>query len=619
MAERLPTSYVAPTTAQTPAAAPPRPYHIPVRLLGQGTWPLLLGADVAAVGVAVAVLGYLTLEAAFLSVALLVLLRLFGLYRSRLAVSLLDDLPRIAAGALGAASLAAVADSFIGWAGLGTESVETKLLLFAAVAFAFLVVSRAAAYAVIRHLRAAGIAHPTLILGAGRVGGLIAQGLQDHPEYGLRPLGFIDSDPLLTAGEHGLPILGGSRDLTRVLREQRIRAVIVAFSSGREENTIDVIRDCDRLHCEIFVVPRLFEVHHVSEDMDYAWGVPLVRLRRGTYRNHTWRLKRIFDVAFSALALVLLSPVLALTALAVRLEGGPGIIFRQERVGVDARRFQVLKFRSMRPVNDSESATNWNIAGDSRLGPVGRFIRRYSIDELPQLLNILRGDMSFVGPRPERPFFVAEFGTRSRATSRGTGSPAGSPAGPRSTACAATPRSRTAPASTTTTSRTGRSGSTSRSFFVRSRPSSPVQGPDLGRRSVPERTRTEAGPTGVSQVLAEDLRHMVVPNGSSPLRWRVEVAAKVLLYPRIRAVVYYRLEPGARPSTADAAGGGPAGTGDPRQWRRTRPALRPGSGPVPDAQRGHRGRTGGGRRPQPAALPRRDPRRRHPAWTAAAG
>jgi len=413
MAERLPVSYVTQSSDDLETAAPPRPYHIPLRLLGQGTWPLLLGADLAAAVAAVFTLNYLTLESISMTIALVVLLRLFGLYRSRLAVSLLDDLPRIAAGALGAASVAAVADSLIGWAGVGGgEVVETRLLLFALTTFCFLVLSRAGAYAVIRHLRAAGIAHPTLILGAGRVGGLIAQGLRDHPEYGLRPMGFIDSDPLLTSGEHGLPVLGGSRDLTRVLREQRIRAVVVAFSSGREENTIDVIRDCDRLHCEIFVVPRLFEVHHVSDDMDYAWGVPLVRLRRGTYRNPTWRLKRVCDVAFSALMLVLLSPFLALTALAVRLEGGPGIIFRQERVGVDARRFQVLKFRSMRPVNESESASNWNITGDSRVGPVGRFIRKYSVDELPQLVNILRGDMSFVGPRPERPFFVAEFGTQ---------------------------------------------------------------------------------------------------------------------------------------------------------------------------------------------------------------
>ena len=125
---------------------------------------------------------------------------------------------------------------------------------------------------------------------------------------------------------------------------------------------------------------------------------------------------------FSALALVVLSPAAAACALAVRLEGGPGVIFRQERVGCDGVRFQLLKFRSMRPANEQESKTQWNIANDDRLGPVGRMLRITSLDELPQLFNILRGDMSLVGPRPERPHFVEEFG---RAVPRLRGSAPG--------------------------------------------------------------------------------------------------------------------------------------------------------------------------------------------------
>jgi exopolysaccharide biosynthesis polyprenyl glycosylphosphotransferase len=159
----------------------------------------------------------------------------------------------------------------------------------------------------------------------------------------------------------------------------------------------------------VFVVPRLFELQHVGGDMDVAWGMPLTRLRRATYRTKSWQLKRAMDIAVSGLALALLSPLMLLVSLLVRLEGGPGILFRQERVGVDGRHFQLLKFRSLKPVDDTESATNWNIAHDDRLGPVGKFLRRASIDELPQLLNILRGDMSLVGPRPERPHFVSEF------------------------------------------------------------------------------------------------------------------------------------------------------------------------------------------------------------------
>jgi exopolysaccharide biosynthesis polyprenyl glycosylphosphotransferase len=172
---------------------------------------------------------------------------------------------------------------------------------------------------------------------------------------------------------------------------------------------IDVIRECDRLNCEIFVVPRMFEVHHVSSDMDSVWGIPLIRLRRKAHRAFSWRLKRLFDIVASGLALLLLSPLMALIAVAVRLESGPGVLFRQIRVGFDGQHFQLLKFRSMRPVDETESSTKWNISHDDRMGPIGRFLRKSSLDELPQLINILRGEMSMVGPRPERPHFVARF------------------------------------------------------------------------------------------------------------------------------------------------------------------------------------------------------------------
>ncbi|MDX6223139.1 MAG: hypothetical protein QOD91_2193, partial [Frankiales bacterium] len=160
---------------------------------------------------------------------------------------------------------------------------------------------------------------------------------------------------------------------------------------------------------EIFFVPRLFEMHHISRDMDQVWGLPLVRLRRAAFRTFSWRLKRLMDVLASGFALFLLSPLMAAIALAVRFEGGPGIIFRQERVGLDGRPFQVMKFRSLKPVDADESQTKWNIAHDDRLGPIGRILRKTSLDELPQLINILRGDMTLVGPRPERPHFVAQF------------------------------------------------------------------------------------------------------------------------------------------------------------------------------------------------------------------
>jgi exopolysaccharide biosynthesis polyprenyl glycosylphosphotransferase len=152
-------------------------------------------------------------------------------------------------------------------------------------------------------------------------------------------------------------------------------------------------------------------MHRTVRYSDEVWGIPLVRVRRAVYRSPWWKVKRLVDIAVSAVALLLLSPVLVTCAVAVRLEGGTGILFRQVRVGVDGRPFEVLKFRSLKPVDETESQTNWNIKHDDRLGPVGRFLRASSLDELPQLWNILRGDMSLVGPRPERPHFVDQFST----------------------------------------------------------------------------------------------------------------------------------------------------------------------------------------------------------------
>jgi exopolysaccharide biosynthesis polyprenyl glycosylphosphotransferase len=272
-------------------------------------------------------------------------------------------------------------------------------------------VVRRIAYTVVKRARSGGkVRHRTLIVGAGQVGVRLAETLQERGNYGLDPVGFVDceapeDEPALLPA----PFLGTYDELGRVIREHAVRDVIVAFGSADEDALVDMLRTCDRLDVEVFLVPRLFELHNANRYTDEVWGVPLVRVRRAVFRSPWWNVKRATDVVVAGLALVVISPVLLACAIAVRVEGGPGIIFRQQRVGIDGRPFDVLKFRSLKPVNQTESQTNWNIKHDDRLGPVGRFIRATSLDELPQLWNILRGDMSLVGPRPERPFFVEQF------------------------------------------------------------------------------------------------------------------------------------------------------------------------------------------------------------------
>jgi exopolysaccharide biosynthesis polyprenyl glycosylphosphotransferase len=375
-----------------------------------GIRPLLIGLDVLACAVGMFASGGPRAVMGLFIVLLLSTYGLGGLYRSRLSPSLLDDVPQMSGRLLVVLALTMTGQLVLNQLRWSQGLVDFKLLIAAGVTGVVSMVLRAGAYALVRYARRTGrISHRTLILGAGRVGTYMAESLSQHPEYGLQPIGFLDVDPPREGVTASHRMLGRPEQLVEVLLDHRVRNVVVAFGTMREAEMVDIIRTCDRLHCEIFVVPRLFELHHVTDDMDTAWGMPLIRLRRAAYRSPAWRIKRAVDVFFSGLALIALSPLMLLVALAVRLEGGPGILFRQQRVGVDGQHFELLKFRSLKPVDDAESATNWNIAHDDRLGPVGKFLRRSSIDELPQLLNILRGDMSLVGPRPERPHFVATF------------------------------------------------------------------------------------------------------------------------------------------------------------------------------------------------------------------
>jgi exopolysaccharide biosynthesis polyprenyl glycosylphosphotransferase len=365
---------------------------------------VLLIVDSSALLIGFAMAGPHTMIAATLLAVVILAWR--GMYRSRLTVSVLDALPALLLAPLVASSLAVTHDILRPEpGGLPPEHTASSGLL----AGALLLVLRAVTYAVIRHGRARGwAAYTTLILGAGRVGRELGQTLRVHPQYGLRPVACWDPAPFLDEAELGLPLLN-ELSLAAAIAHTGASVVLVAFGRLAESDMVDVVRTCDRMDTEIFVVPRLFELAQRSSGMDEIWGTPLVRLRRPAFRSKTWHLKRLLDIVVSSLLLIPLLPVLAACALAVRIEGGKGVIFRQQRVGLDGRVFELLKFRSMRPLDDAESATRWNVANDSRVGTVGRFLRRTSLDELPQLVNVLRGDMTLVGPRPERPHFVRQF------------------------------------------------------------------------------------------------------------------------------------------------------------------------------------------------------------------
>jgi exopolysaccharide biosynthesis polyprenyl glycosylphosphotransferase len=280
-------------------------------------------------------------------------------------------------------------------------------------------IARVMLLSVRRQARQTGaLATPTLILGAGTVGEHLARRLAGDPTFGLRPVGFLDADPLPSDRRRPLccPVLGGPDDLEEVVRLTGVRHVILAFSSDPDHALVPIVRRCQELGVEASLVPRLYESINDRATLDYVGGLPLLALRPVNPRGWQFAVKHTLDRTAAFLALVIVSPLMLTIALAVRLSSPGPVLFRQRRVGRDGHAFDLLKFRTMRgPVTGSgafelpEGVAPGGVEGDDRTTGVGRFLRSTSLDELPQFLNVLRGEMSVVGPRPERPEFVERF------------------------------------------------------------------------------------------------------------------------------------------------------------------------------------------------------------------
>jgi exopolysaccharide biosynthesis polyprenyl glycosylphosphotransferase len=266
----------------------------------------------------------------------------------------------------------------------------------------------------------------TLIVGAGRIGAQVERRLDEHPELGLRPVGYVDAHPPSddqVAGRR-VPVLGGPDDLDRIVRETEAEHVVLAFlsSRGSDAKLVPIVRLCDELGLQVSLVPRLFESVNVRMHLEHIGGMPLFRLHTVRPKGWQFAVKHALDRVLAAFLIVLLSPLLVAAVLAVKLSSPGPIFFRQRRVGRDGRDFDLLKFRSMhlsegpRPDNVSVllpgDTAPGGVEGADRRTKVGRLMRRTSIDELPQLFNVLRGNMSIVGPRPERPEFVELFELR---------------------------------------------------------------------------------------------------------------------------------------------------------------------------------------------------------------
>ena len=355
------------------------------------------------------------------------LLAIWGLYASRTQPKIMDAVGKIIA----ATSLATIV-LIAGAAFIEPDSQPAPLLARGWVyGTLFLIGTRLLLNGAQSRGRAAGVvAVPTLIVGAGVVSSHVEMRLTTQPRLGLRPVGYLDANPPPEemVPERTAPVLGTPDDLERVVRETGARHVVFGFLSGPDSEVLPMMRRCEALGLQVSFVPRFFESVNVHLALEHLGGLPLFGLRPIDPKGWQFAIKHVFDRALAAVLLILLAPLLAGLALATRLSSPGPVLFRQRRIGRDGHGFEMLKFRSMRlaaapapadmaTVGGRSIAMPADVApggveGDDRRTWVGTAMRSTSLDELPQLFNVLRGDMSLVGPRPERPEFVELFGSR---------------------------------------------------------------------------------------------------------------------------------------------------------------------------------------------------------------
>ena len=339
-----------------------------------------------------------------------------GLYRLRFRLHTLDDLRAIFIATSLAAMIVLSGRVVMG----STADLATEMARLWAFSVAYVSAGRMAWYWAHQRARVVGESiRPTLIVGAGRVGTLVAKRFLDNPELGFRPAAFLDKEPLVdTFQEVGVPVVGSSWDLDEVIDRFKIEQVVVTFSTAPDEVLLRIVRRCEDLGIPTAIVPRLFERMPALTQMEHLGGLPLVAPRAAEPAGWQFRVKYAIDRVLAALAILLLSPILIAAAAALVLTMGRPVFFRQLRIGRDGRAFEMLKFRSMAGVQETEPVAPegdlgpGGVEGEDRRTRVGSFLRATSIDELPQLFNVLRGDMSIVGPRPERPEFVEDFEQR---------------------------------------------------------------------------------------------------------------------------------------------------------------------------------------------------------------
>jgi exopolysaccharide biosynthesis polyprenyl glycosylphosphotransferase len=353
----------------------------------------------------------------FITLVWLAIFKLIGLYEQRRFTSLIDELATLFLGV----SLSTLI--LLGLLFLYRELWFSRLVIVNAwwISLLLLGALRVLFFALERGLRAKGWGvKNTLILGAGEMGQILALKIGQDKSLGYRAIGFLDDDPVkLGKSYHGIPVLGEVSGIKAILESSRIDEIIIASSKFSAEKILDIVTECERFGIEFKIVPGILELIASRLDVDELGGIPLLTVSEIQLKGFNAAFKRGADIGLSAAIILILSPVFILFSLLVKLTSPGSVFFLQERVGLDGENFPMLKFRSMikdaeklfpqlEPLSEVEGYL-FKMKEDPRITPLGRFMRRWSIDELPQLFNVFSGHMSLVGPRPPLPREVVKY------------------------------------------------------------------------------------------------------------------------------------------------------------------------------------------------------------------
>ncbi len=331
-----------------------------------------------------------------------------GLYRYRRERTKADEAFALARGATLATILLVATTFFV----RGFSYSRGAILLFWGLDLLLVFWERLAIREVLRSLRRRGrFVRRVLVVGAGPLGQEVARRLRGHPELGLRVAGFLDDRRPVGERIEGREVLGGFEAVPQIVAAHAVDQLFIALPLEAHAELLKILNALEGELVDVKVVPDVLQFMTLRAAVEELDGLPIISLSESPITGWNRVAKRALDLGLSGLGLAVLSPLLGLIALAIKLTSPGPVIYRQERMGLDGRPFWMYKFRSMRVDAEVETGPVWTDEHDARRTRLGHVLRRFSLDELPQLWNVLRGEMSLVGPRPERPFFVQQFRT----------------------------------------------------------------------------------------------------------------------------------------------------------------------------------------------------------------